>query len=251
MNNFTKKQKIIIGSIVCIIIGLGLYFFYNKDEEFQIIENEANTEEKMENEENKVTKEIIKLGETKEIKDKDEREENISNNQIQEKIVVHVSGAVVNEGIVKLNENSRVSDAIEGAGGLKEDANLKDINLAYKLEDGMKIYIPNNDEQEEKENEKNNIQENFQTSNMNDYIITSGERQSEQILYNGSKELKVNINTATQTELETLPGIGPSTALKIINYRKENGNFTNIEAIKDVSGIGEAKFDNIKDFIVI
>ena len=59
----------------------------------------------------------------------------------------------------------------------------------------------------------------------------------------------VNINTATQTELETLPGIGPSLALKIINYRKENGKFSSIEDIKNVSGIGEAKFNNIKEYI--
>lgn len=60
---------------------------------------------------------------------------------------------------------------------------------------------------------------------------------------------KININTATQTELETLPGIGPSTALKIIAYRKEKGKFKTIEEIKDVSGIGESKFNHIKDLI--
>lgn len=60
---------------------------------------------------------------------------------------------------------------------------------------------------------------------------------------------KININTATQTELETLPGIGPSTALKIIAYRKEKGKFKTIEDIKEVSGIGESKFNNIKDSI--
>ena len=59
----------------------------------------------------------------------------------------------------------------------------------------------------------------------------------------------VNINTATQTELETLPGIGPSLALKIINYRKQNGKFSSIEDIKNVSGIGDAKFENIKNYI--
>jgi len=61
----------------------------------------------------------------------------------------------------------------------------------------------------------------------------------------------VNINTATQTELETLPGIGPSTAQKIIDYRKQNGKFKSIEDIKNVSGIGDVKFNNIKDSITI
>lgn len=70
---------------------------------------------------------------------------------------------------------------------------------------------------------------------------------------NNSKSVNdvVNINTATQTELETLPGIGTSTALKIVNYRNENGKFESIEDIKNVSGIGEAKFNNIKRLICI
>ena len=247
MNNFSKKQKIIIGAIVCIIICLGLYYFYNSDEDFQIIENEANTEEKMENIANKITKEDINLGKIEENK---ENKEEILNNQVQEKIIVHVSGAVVNEGIVELNEGSRVSDAIKGSGGLKEDANLKDINLAYKLEDGMKIYIPNNVEQKEKTNKNNVIEDNSKINKMEEYITRTEERQVNNV-FNNENELKVNINTATQTELETLQGIGPSTALKIINYRKENGKFTSIEAIKEVSGIGDAKFESIKDFIEI
>ena len=63
------------------------------------------------------------------------------------------------------------------------------------------------------------------------------------------KKSKININTATQSELETLPGIGPSTATKIINYRKENGRFNSIEDIKKVKGIGDSKFSQIKDLI--
>ena len=65
------------------------------------------------------------------------------------------------------------------------------------------------------------------------------------------KVSNVNINTATQTELETLPGIGPSLALKIINYRKENGKFKSIEELKNISGIGDNKYDEIKQYIYI
>lgn len=247
MNNFSKKQKIIVAIILCIIIGIVYYYFYNIDNDFKLISTE-------ETDLNSYTEDTIKEKIDKDIENLNksfQNDEIESSKEEAEKIIVHISGAVVNEGIVELKDNSRVSDAIEKAGGLKEDANIKDINLAYKLEDGMKIHIPNNVEQEEKENRKIDMQENFKTSDMSDYITTSGEKQNEQILYNSSKELKVNINTATQTELEILPGIGPSTALKIINYRKENGNFTSVEAIKGVSGIGEAKFDNIKDFLVI
>ena len=84
------------------------------------------------------------------------------------------------------------------------------------------------------------------------YITSSGGVVQE----NGESEKKnetgkVNINTATQTELETLPGIGPSTSLKIIDYREENGKFQSIEEIKEVSGIGDAKYENIKDLICV
>ena len=125
------------------------------------------------------------------------------------------------------------------AGGLKEDADLKQINLAYVLEDGMKINIPS-------KNESTNESRNEASNNTENYIIKENLN-----LSNNAKISKVNINSATQTELETLPGIGPSTALKIINYRKEKGKFNKIEDIKNVNGIGEIKFNKIKEFIKI
>ena len=125
------------------------------------------------------------------------------------------------------------------AGGLKEDADLKQINLAYVLEDGMKINIPS-------KNESTNENTNEDSNNTESYITKENLNSS-----NNTKISKVNINNATQTELETLPGIGPSTALKIINYRKEKGKFNKIEDIKNVNGIGESKFNKIKEFIKI
>lgn len=158
----------------------------------------------------------------------------ISNNNI-EKLVIHITGAVCNEGIYELEENSRIADAIKLAGGLKEDADLKQINLAYLLEDGMKINIPSKNDK----TQENTISE-------ENYITKDNSN-----LLQNKKDTKININTATQTELETLPGIGPSIALKIVNYRKEKGKFIKIEDIKNVSGIGDSKFNKIKDFIKI
>lgn len=144
---------------------------------------------------------------------------------------MHVTGQVVNQGIVKLKEGSRVINAIEEAGGVTPQADLTKINLAYLLEDGMKLYVPSiNDKQEE---------EYVSSSNTN--------RQSA----NSKQILRININTATNEELQKLPGIGEAMASRIITYRKENGKFTKIEDLKNVSGIGEAKFNNIKNYIYI
>ena len=152
-----------------------------------------------------------------------------------------------------MQEGSRIADAIEKAGGVTENAYMKDINLATKLEDGMKIYIPTIEESMN-QNEQNQNESQSLMDQTSQYITSSSEIiQDGQT--NGTSETKtnekININTATQTELETLPGIGPSTSLKIVNYRKENGNFKTIEDIKEVSGIGEVKYENIKDLICV
>lgn len=202
MEFLNKKQKIlliIIGNIMLIFIG---YYLINKTEETDYIEIEDNIQEQ---------EEII--------------EEN--------KIKIHITGEVQEEGIIEIEKNARIADAIEQAGGTTEEADLSKINLAYTLKDGQKIYIPNKEEIEE------------------DYII---EEAGDGVLPEETKNIKrekVNINTAKQTELETLSGIGPSTALKIINYRNENGEFKEIEDIKNVPGIGDSKFDVIKEDICV
>ena len=236
MYNLSKKQKIVIGIILCIISIAILFYIYTKDNTAIILAEETIGENQiLENQ----TQESTIEEETK--KDEDES-----------KIIVHVSGAVNKEGIVELEENSRISDAINKAEGLKENADTKNINLAFKLEDGMKIYIPTIGE--EKIETAENTGENT-TDKTSKYITSSsgGVEQSSNEKENNKESVteKVNINTASQTELETLPGIGPSTALKIINYREENGKFNSIEDIKEVSGIGDAKYENIKELICV
>ena len=172
-------------------------------------------------------------------------EEMIANEDIttddKSKIVVHITGAVQKEGIVTLDENSRVADAIDAAGGLKEDADMSRINLAYILEDGVKIVIPSVNDKDEENNEKNSVET---TEDVEVVETIPGSS-----LKSGTE--MININKASQTELEELPGIGPSIALKIINYRNENGKFTTIEDLKKISGIGDNKFENIKNLICV
>lgn len=169
------------------------------------------TEENYEEEENKI----------------EEKEE-----EKQEYIIVHITGAVEKQGIVEVKKDARISDVIKKAGGITEEADLSKINLAYVVKDGQKIYVPNI-------NDKKDVE--YITEKAGEAVIEEEKGKIE----------KVNINTATQTELETINGIGPSTALKIINYRTENGKFKKIEDITNVPGIGEAKFKSIKDSITI
>lgn len=116
---------------------------------------------------------------------------------------------------------------------MTENADISKINLAYVVQDGQKINIPN----------VNTVEtEVYISQEIGENIIVEDIKTNSKL---------VNINTATQAELETLTGIGSSTALKIINYRKENGKFKTIEDIKNVSGIGDAKFEAIKNEIYV
>ncbi len=159
-------------------------------------------------------------------------EKNTTKEEIM-KIKIHIAGEVKNSGIYELEEESRVSDAIEKAGGITPDADLCKVNLAYKLLDGQKIIIPS-----------------IKQENNGNYII---EDSGENIIENeqNTKNSKININTAGITELIVLPGIGESTAQKIIDYREENGKFENIEDIKNVSGIGDSKYNLLKDYVKV
>ena len=180
--------------------------------------------------------------------------EDTDENVVPAKIMVHVTGQVKDQGVVLLDEGSRIVDAIEAAGGITDKANITKVNLVYILQDGMKINIPNQNDLKNNENfeyitmssgdEKND-------ANINNSASNTSSEESSSNKESAFKISVVNINTATQTELETLPGIGPSLALKIINYRKENGKFSSIEDIKNVSGIGDAKFENIKNYIKV
>ena len=177
------------------------------------------------------------------IKEDKENEDNTD----KDKICVYITGEIKNTGVYYLKKESRIIDVINMAGGATEKADLSKINLAYILEDGMKVNIPNKEEL----NDNSNFE--FITKSHEDTIQNNvNENSQNKDLISSKKETnKININNATQTELETLPGIGPSTALKIIEYRKENGKFNNIEDIKNVSGIGDNKYDAIKELITI
>lgn len=148
-------------------------------------------------------------------------------------IFVHVSGAVANPGLVELSEGSRVADAIKAAGGISEDGVAESVNLARKLNDGEQLHVMSKAEADSAGNF------NAQAQASNRASSTSG--------VSGL----VNINSATQEELESLPGIGPSTASKIIADRDANGPFSTPDDLMRVTGIGEKKFASIAELICV
>jgi competence protein ComEA len=145
-------------------------------------------------------------------------------------IVVQVSGAVPRPGVYALAQGSRVQDAISAAGGFLAEAEKTGINLARALEDGEQLDIP-------------------YMEGSSPVILDAPTAIS--ISTSPSSAELININTASASELDTLPGIGPTTAQKIIDYRQQNGPFVSKEDIINVSGIGPGTYERIKDLITV
>lgn len=150
-------------------------------------------------------------------------------------IYVHIAGEVSNPGMYELKHDAQVSDAIDAAGGLTESADQLSINLARQVTDGEQIVVQAYIEAEPGNSKSTDASDSGLPSSSNTEVLSS----------------KVNINTASASELITLDGIGESTAAKIIAYRQANGSFASIEEIKKVSGIGDRKYEAIKDRITV
>ena len=159
-------------------------------------------------------------------------QENLEDKEFTEKdikesseIMIHITGAVKNPGVIEVDKDFRLKDVVDKCGGLKDDADINNINLAMKVEDEMKIHIPSIEETNENIKDISNINQNIDNQNN-----------------------KVNLNKATKEELMTLPGIGESKSEKIIQYREDN-IFKKIDDIKNVNGIGDKTFESFKDLI--
>lgn len=190
-----QKQKYIILFIVgCFVLT---YFFFNSLQKEVIVYELSGAEE---------TSKVDPInGET-----------------MQRNIKVHVEGQVNQPGVYELQGDVRVIDAVEAAGGLSDEADPSQINLAKRVYDEDSIYVPKKGE-----------------------VVASRPTSTEQ------SSNKININLASAKELEILPGIGEALANRIIDYRTQNGYFKQIEDIKKVSGIGDKKFQEIKNLIVV
>jgi len=149
-------------------------------------------------------------------------------------LVVYVCGAVRRPGVVHLPAGARVGDALELAGGPTDKAELSAVNLAAKVGDGQQIVVPER-----------------AASGASAAVPSASAAAGGATAPGATAGTLVNLNTASLEELETLSGVGPSTAQKILDYRAANGGFTSIEQLMDVPGIGDAKFAAVKDCITI
>jgi len=148
---------------------------------------------------------------------------------------VYVSGAVMAPAVYELPPGSLIDDAVRAAGGFAADADPAAVNLAQTVSDGMQIHVPTQGEQPTPPPVSQPAAAATPAVRMGGVTVGG----------------LININTAAQIDLEMLPGVGPSTAANIIAYREANGPFAAIEAIMDVPGIGEGKFEAIRDLITV
>lgn len=168
------------------------------------------------------------------LQEKNEVEQEQVEEKMPARIVVDVKGAVAHPGVYTLEEGDRLGDAISAAGGYVAEADSRMLNHAQKLTDELLIYVP-------KEGE---------TFDANEMVALTNQ-QATATASTDTSEKKVNLNTADEGELTTLPGIGPAKAQAIIQYRTDQGLFKSSEALMEVSGIGQKTFENLEDFITI
>jgi competence protein ComEA len=145
------------------------------------------------------------------------------------KIVVHVAGAVVHAGVVELAANARVIDAIEAVGGAQADGDLDRLNLAAKVVDGERIYVA-------------------KVGQADPGVVGDDGGSGAAV---GTPGAKINLNTATQAQLETLPGIGPTYAQAIIAERQARGGFKSVNELRNVRGIGDKRFSQLEPLVTV
>lgn len=243
VENFIRYHKKTIIKVVAgfVLFATAFFVFCIRDDkvesnEFKLINGSDSDIQSQSDSDIQSQNKIIEIVTSKSIDIKEE----ISKPQ---KIYVDISGAVENPYVYEMEEGTRVYEVIELAGGLKEDADISNLNLAQILKDEDKITIStksqiSNGIAEESIKSSNSLA----TSNIEGEYGKKDEFNSEKL---------ININTATAMELQNITGIGPSTADKIISYREEHGDFKKIEDIMNVNGIGEKTFTKFKNKIMV
>jgi competence protein ComEA len=219
MLNLDSRQSklfLILISVIVLLIGFNIYREFGFNQPAVQLKNDETTQFP------------ANLDSNEEVRDDGARTDAVEASGEKTHIKVYIAGQVKYPGVIELLEGSRLSEAVELAGGLLEDADLLRINLALRVKDEGMYIIPKIGEE----------------------IPVPVGVESAVTQYQG-EDGKININTADKGLLETLPGIGPSRAQGIIEHRERHGAFETIDEIKDVTGIGDKIFEGLKDFIVV
>ncbi|HEL1732128.1 TPA: helix-hairpin-helix domain-containing protein [Streptococcus suis] len=169
---------------------------------------------------------------TEQVSSSQEQTEETSTEESEElsQLTVDVKGAVEKPGLYTLEAGARVNDAVEAAGGLTSQADPKSINLAQKLSDEAVVYVASKDE--------------------NISVVTSTTASSAMSQDEKNTTL-VNLNTATEADLQTISGIGAKRAADIIAYREANGGFKSVDDLNNVSGIGDKTMESIRPYVTV
>ena len=172
-------------------------------------------------------------------------------------IFVHVSGAVNAPGLCEVDEGSRLAQAVQAAGGFSDDADIDSVNLARIVSDGEQIYVLSKGLDGTGQDPDGGAEGGQAAAQSGQPDAYPGANAGGNTGAGTGKaaptaaSTKVNLNTATQADLETLPGIGPSTAAKIIADRTANGAFASVDDLTRVSGIGDKKLEALRDLVVV
>lgn len=235
-----KKQLFLYGCIIIVFIICGLLYINNQFDSTNTSANEPISSEKdlqfndelfVDSITNKTDSSNNKVkGEVIDEKEKTNKEEQIIEKEMKKFLSVYICGAVSNPGVYTLQEGSRITEVLDMAGGPLEDADLNQLNLAEKIVDEQKIYVPKIGEEIDKS-------------------LIKVENRDESTLPINNDDGLININTASSEQLQTLSGIGAVIAQNIIDYRNAQGPFKSINEIKNVSRIGDKTFEKIKSKI--
>lgn len=235
-----KQKKNFI--IIIVIIAISSVFliknnkFIEKNDSYVVSGAES---EKSNLENNDIEKNDNNQGDFSKIENIEDVKTVDKSENMTKKISIYISGAVNSPGVVELKSNDRLMEGVKLCDGLTDEADTNRINLAMKVKDEGHYIIPKEGEEIELNDSNENVENNNNDGNNN----TEGDNEGD--------NKKININGASKEELDSLPGVGEVTAQKIIDYREENKEFKSIDEIKNVKGIGENKFNDLKDYICI
>ncbi|MDI6782938.1 MAG: helix-hairpin-helix domain-containing protein [bacterium] len=222
MFNLTRQEQLIILFLIGILlVGFGVKHYFSREQKVTVTPQESSQ---------------FSLQTT--------NNQTAGNLYSGQTIIVHIAGAVNNPGVYQLPFGSRIYDALTTAGDTTNQADVSELNLAAVIQDGDKIVIPIIGSKPESAQSSNVAQTPVQpnSASVNRSIVPP-------VQSSGSK--KININTASQSELEILPGIGPKLAQRIILYRQQHGGFKRVDDIILVSGIGPKRTEQIKELITV